>query len=271
MTQQAHVAVAVSGKRDLKGDDNIVRRALVRAFDVLDAELPRAAKVLLTGLAVGADTLAVEQALGRPRWTIAAVLPLPRGLYRDDFPDPPGPGSPRKRLDALLAHPQVTVREMAPLTDPATHAPAAAAGLRQPSQGSNELRDRHYEQQGLWLADNAALLIAVKPAAELPNLVGGTARIVAYRLGDELDAAARDVIATSQELQAPATSGRRGGPVWLIDAPRAAGNSRRRDHPFEILLPPGEGVGQRGFDERLAASLEPARHLAGNAQQVADG
>jgi hypothetical protein len=268
LTQQAHLAIAVSGKRDLKGDDNIVRRALARAFDVLDAEMPRAPKVLLTGLAVGADTLAVEQVLGRPRWTITAVLPLVRGLYCDDFPDPPGPGSPRKRLDALLAHPKVTVREMAPLTDPATGAPAAAGALRQPSQGSNELRDRHYEQQGLWLADNAALLIAVKPAADLPDLVGGTARIVAYRLGDELDAAAREVIAASQELRA--TGDRCAGPVWLIDAPRAA-NSRRRTHPFEILLPQGEDGGRRGFDERLAASLEPARRLGGYRQQVAEG
>jgi hypothetical protein len=264
---QAAVPIAISGKRRLDGEDELVRRALARAFDVLDAELPGAAKVLLTGLAVGADTLAAEQALGRPDWTATAVLPLARALYLDDFP-----AAPRRRLEALLADPRVGLREMAPLRDPATGAPAGAEALRQPPQGSNPLRDRHYEQQGLWLADNAALLIAVKPADEQPGLIGGTARIVAYRLSGKPDRAARAVIAASSELGATSPAAElHGGPVWLIDAPRPDATARRRDRPFQVLLPRGGDAppAPRRFAERVRLSLLPARRLVAPVSRLA--
>ncbi|MGH7092987.1 MAG: hypothetical protein ACREFB_05575, partial [Stellaceae bacterium] len=236
-------------------------------FALLDKRLPAAPKVLLTGLAVGADTIAAELVLGRPQWLIAAVLPLPRAVYLEDFPDQPGPGdalSPRQRLEDFLAHPQVKLRELAVLTDPATGLPSSAIALARQADHPNPLRDQHYEQLGLWLAETATLLIAVKPEQEGPGLLGGTARVVAYRLSGKPDRAARLVMAASREVPLPdPLDGGRGAPAWLIDAPLPDGVRRRQRHGFVPLLPPPDEARtvKRPFSRRLAISLRSARAL----------
>jgi len=240
VTRQAPMRIGITGKRDLGGQDAAVRHALAFAFDTLDADRPDTIKLLLTGLAEGADTIAAELALDRRRWRVAAILPFARDVYIEDFAGKPAASgaAPRQRLEGLLAHPKVEIRELMPLTNPITGRPATAAELRWPETGSNPLRDRHYEQQGLWLAAIADLLIAVKPEHEPPDRLGGTARIVAYRLGGKPDIAAREVIAASVELRPPRPlANGRGGAVWLIDLPRDDGHPPERDRPFKVLSP----------------------------------
>ncbi|HVC53971.1 MAG TPA: hypothetical protein VND87_18270 [Stellaceae bacterium] len=264
MTQNVPVLIAISGKRNLKDQEAAVRRALVRAFTLLDKRLTTAPKVLLTGLAAGADTIAAELVLGRPQWLIAAVLPLPRAVYLEDFPDQPGHGdapSPRRQIEDFLAHPQVKVRELAVLTDPATGMPATAEALARQADHPNPLRDQHYEQLGLWLAETATLLIAVKPEEEAPGLLGGTARVLAYRLSGKPDRDARQVMAASREVPLPdPLDGGRGAPAWLVDAPMPNGARRRQRHGFVPLLPPPDEARtiKRPFSRRLAISLRSA-------------
>lgn len=264
MTQNVPVLIAITGKRDLKDQEEAVRRALARAFALLDRRLPAVPKVLLTGLAAGADTIAAELVLDRPQWLIAAVLPLPCAVYLEDFSDEPdaaGAPSPRQRLERFLAHPRVKVREMAVLTDPATGAPATDPALARGAGGPNLLRDRHYEQLGLWLADTATLLIAVKPQIEHPGLLGGSARVLAYRLSGRPDPDARNVMAASREVPLPdPLDGGRGAPAWLIDAPITEGRRRRRPS-FTPLLPPQDEARtkDRPYSHRLGISLRAAR------------
>src|SRR5262249_15226486 len=106
----------------------------------------------------------------------------------------------------------------------------------------NPDRDDHYEQAGIYIAERCALLIAVMPANEEPGRVGGTARIVDYRLRGA-DAIAQRIIDHSQVLrQRDTLDSPQTRPVWLID-----------------LGPVGETSG----DPLRSVSLwEPVRHPA---------
>ena len=273
VTQRVPILVGVTGKRDLKGEDRSVRRRLGHALDTLDSELPHVPKVLLTALAVGADTLAAELVLDRPLWLVAAILPFARAIYLEDFPEVPAEASPPARLNALLDHPKTRIRTLAPLVNPATGEPASAEDLRRPDAGTNPLRDRHYEQLGLWLAETATLLLAVMPEDEPPERLGGTARVVAYRLSGQPDAAARAVIESSTELCLPEPlDAARGGPVWLIDAPAAAHDPAPAEAHLRILLPahePRHAAG--GYRSRLERSLRLARGFDGLARRTPQG
>jgi len=275
VTQRVPILVGVTGKRDLKGEDQRVRRQLSHALDLLDAELPHVPKVLLTALAVGTDTIAAELALDRPQWLVAAILPLARAVYLEDFPELAASPPPRARIAALLDHPKTRIRTLAPLINPATGEPATAGELQRPPEGPNPLRDRHYEQLGLWLAESATLLIAVMPEDESPERLGGTARVVAYRLNGQPDAAARAVMETSVEIAVPEPlDAARGGPVWLIDAPAADRDRAKPQRHPKILFPPHEPprAGDT-FRSRLARSLRLARGFDGLARRTpgADG
>lgn len=279
------VFVGITGKRDLKGQDDYVRHCLHAAFEMLDQELPNAPKVLLSGLAAGADTIAVELALARADWLVAAILPMAREAYLEDFSDePPAPGSgngsvsatpsPRQTIEALLDHPKVKVRTLAHLVDERTGAPYSAARLKNSDGMPNELRSSHYEQLGLWLAETATVLLAVMPAEEMPDRLGGTARVVDYRLTGRPDRQARQVLQQSVEVcePKPLDQGRL-GPLWLIDAPVASDRSASFD-PFSIWPVDArhERVGdRRHLAERMRASLTLARGFDGLARRMTRG
>jgi len=269
VTAPVPILVGVTGKRDLKGEDDYVRQRLAQAFDILDRQVPDAPKVLLTGMAIGADLIAAELAVARPNWLVAAVLPMALDLYLEDWTElaaEPCGGSAaaataRERLAALLQQRKVKVCALPPLRDPHTGAPRTADALHVGAGAINELRRQHYEQLGLWLARTATLLIAVAPDGEQPGQLGGTARIVDYRLAGRPDAAARAVMRTSDVVCEPLPLDVAGfGPVWLIDAPQAAPRHDERK-PFRVLFPKGEEP--RGehwpFARELRASLTAAR------------
>jgi hypothetical protein len=229
------ILIGITGKRDLCGKDEAVRRAIAAAFDLLDKVLPASTKVLLTGLAAGADGLGAEEALHRPNWRVVAVLPFERTLYAQDFDDEGA------LLERMLGHPLVTTRILEPLCG-RDGKPLTPAELARVEGQQNLERTAHYEQAGLFIAERCALLIAVKPASELPGRVGGTARIVASRL-NEPDATAHSVIARSSELKprAPLEASPT-GPVWLIDLETVDHTHRSPLNAVAPLHPTKSGV-----------------------------
>jgi hypothetical protein len=244
VVERVPILIGITGKRDLKGQDETVRQRLGLAFDEIDRQTPRAPKVLLSGMAIGADTIAAELATKRPDWLVAAVLPFDKGTYLEDFS-----GDQRAVLEAWLAHPKVKTCPLPLLDNPYTGKPCTRAELRNSPNTTNPLRVLHYEQLGLWLARAATLLIAVLPADEQPDQPGGTARVVQYRLSGRPDATARlvmsasEVVCRSLELDTAAL-----GPAWLIDAPtdRPAGS-----HPFTACLDERDKQTLDDSDERI--------------------
>jgi len=211
----APLLVGITGKLDLKGADAAVRAALDAAFERLDKRCPGTPKVLLSALARGADTVAAEVALARPGWRVVAPLPFSAALYLEDF-DEAGAAT----LNGLLADPKVRSFVVDPMHKPARGATYSEAELSR-THGDGAPRTDHYEQAGLFIAERAAILIAVMDAAEPPGRVGGSARIVHHRLTGDLDADAARVVAGSVVLQdPPRLVDRQTGPVWVVDLAR---------------------------------------------------
>lgn len=212
--------VGITGKRDLLGKDQSVRRALGACFALLDDALPATRKILMTGLAAGADTLAAEIALARG-WKVIAVLPFALDEFARDFD---ADGARRLRALADPGHGSLQdpakgrVITLPPLLDPSTGRATEAAALVQADEQSNPIRNDHYEQIGHFIAERCALLIAVMSAGERPDRVGGTARVIQYRLRGPFDAVADRIAAQSQVLRQPMDLDTpQGGPVWLVD------------------------------------------------------
>lgn len=232
------ILVGLSGKRDLGGREDEVRCALGRAIDAIDEAFPDTPKVLVSGLAEGVDMLATEVALRRRSWRAMALLPMPLDAYRGTLGSDPA----RTRFDGLLEHRKVRYRVLAPL----------AAGVpRTPGSHGPE-----YEQLGLWLATNTAVLLAVMSGEEQPGKLGGTARVVAHRLRGEPDNEARDVIAHSVEVAEPLPlQPPEAEPVLLLDLATSPGG----EPPLRLLLPPE--ARRRGAEAVPADAGALRRHL----------
>ena len=243
----APIVIGITGKRDLDGREEAVRGAIGRLLRRLDDRYPSSPKILLSALAEGADTIAAEEALARKDWQVVASLPLPLDLYAEDFS-----AEGKARLRGLAADPRVKSMELPLLRAPASGAELDRAALRRREGVPNPLRTEHYEQVGLFIADRSTILIAVMPAGEKPDRVGGTARIVHYRLNGPFDEASRDVLGRSQILRPPELlDTTRSGPVWLVD-PASAGTLG--DFPASALLPPERTVGWPRTPSRLLAA-----------------
>jgi hypothetical protein len=274
VAQRVPILVGITGKRDLKGQDALVRERLAETFAILDREAPDAPKVLLSGMAEGADTIAAELAVARPDWLVAAVLPLPLESYLEDFPDTPPEASaaqrgskaltPRQTIEKWLAHPKVKTCALPPMRNPRTGRPCTIDELRYRDGEDNTLRMRHYEQLGLWLATASTLLIAVMPQGEQPDKTGGTARVVHYRLTGRPDPIVRGVMRASDAVCPPLQLDTAVlGPVWLIDAPSEQPGSPP-PHPFTIRRHDAEEPGDDAphpFARELSASLTVVRGI----------
>ncbi len=180
MQEAIPILVGLSGKRDLGPHAAAAGATLDAVLAALECAFPHAPKVLVSGLAAGADILGTQLALDRG-WRAIALLPFDRTCYRATLP-----AEAQETFDTLLAHPGVQVRTLSPLRPDApacgtTHGP-------------------EYEQLGLFLADNTPVMIALMPADEKPGRLGGTGRVVAHRCRREPDVQAQDVIGRSQDL-----------------------------------------------------------------------
>lgn len=203
--------VGVTGKRDLMGQDAQIRAAFQTAFDLIDQRLPRTPKVLLSSLAVGADSIAAEAALARAGWTVIAPLPFRREIYEADFEEP----DDLARLRALLEHPRLRVLELSPLRHPGSEVPYAPEEVRRTSP-SSPARTLHYEQAGLYILERCGVLIAVVDPDEAAGRVGGTGRILQSRLCGLDDTALKIRRDSVELLQEGGLADPRGGPVWRI-------------------------------------------------------
>ncbi len=174
----------------------------------------------MTALAAGSDSIAAEEALGRTSWSVIAVLPLELELYAQDFDE-----AGVERLRRLVADSKLKTIVLPPLTDPRSGLTFSSAALARLPGASNPDRSDHYEQVGLFIAKHSTLLLAVMDAGERPGRVGGTARIVDYRLRGVIDESAARVIARSRELWLPSELDHPPtGPVWMLNL-AVAGNS----------------------------------------------
>jgi hypothetical protein len=241
MTERTLVPVilGITGKRDLKGAGAAVRASFRRIFDLFDARVPNTPKIVLSALAEGADTVAAEEAVRRDGWQVVAPLPLSLDLYLQDFD--PGPAS---HLRELVAHPKVRSFALEPLRDQSGNEPLAADQLVRRDGHRSAERTAHYEQVGLYIAERCAILLAVMPDDEQPGLIGGTARIVDYRIRGEFDADARDIVRRSAVLrEMPPLDRPPSGPAWVIDLATVERLSADDGlHPFTVRLPADERV-----------------------------
>jgi hypothetical protein len=250
------VVVGITGKRDIKGKDEVVREALRQALGELDARFPNTPKILLSALAEGADTIAAEEALARSGWQVVAPIPLRLDLYLQDFAAPAA-----DNLGKLLEHPNVDMLELDPLVDPTTGKAFELSELSRRPDGSNEGRSLHYEQVGLFIAQNCALMLAVMPADERPGRVGGTARVVDYRLRGKPDRDARSVLEHSNVLRKPILLDQANtGPVWLIDLDAEDSKQAGLSRWIKVLLPDSE-IPETSETSETSQSATPDRQL----------
>jgi hypothetical protein len=169
--------VGVTGHRDLS-PDNLpqVREALGAILHELKERLPESTMRIKTGMAAGADLLAVQTAL-ELGFGVDAVLPMPLADYSADFDS-----DSLAQLRKLLAHPQISCAEL-PFTAQEADA-AAAAGM--------SLRDARYSVLTQTLSRSCSLLIALWDG-ESSILPGGTGDTVLRYLGVRSDRNKDDV------------------------------------------------------------------------------
>lgn len=274
MSTRFPLLIGITGKRKFDKDDAANDRAIAHCvgeklkaiFVRLERDYPNTPKIVLTGLAYGADLIAAQAALAidSPNWAVAAILPFKAELFEEDF-RPEGSEDWRRRIEehakafrdtialsdaARHPQPRVMVREL-PLL--AADGDGAARLSRDSPAYDAELRRNHYEQVGQFIADAATILIAVMPADERAagKADGGTARIVACRRAGRPDAPGQAVARRSAILRHewPELVRPPGGSVWLIE-PKADGFDAAAD-------------GERTFPATVLPALieEPHEHV----------
>jgi len=147
------IVIGVTGHRDLPLEDLPILEKVVREhLSEFDKAAPTRPKLLLTGLAEGADRLAARCAMDL-RWQVAAVLALPADQFEQDFSDQ----ASRREFRALLGR-----CAWVQLADPATIS-----------------RPDCYAQVGNFICANAHWLIALWDGDETAVIKeGGTAWVV---------------------------------------------------------------------------------------------
>lgn len=268
------ILVGVTGKRsfarDPQEDDRLAAVAAERLrafFDRLDRRFPHAPKVLLTGAAYGADTIAAQAARERASWSVVLVLPFEADVFRKDFRADPADGvegaaRAKRRLaafDALLEEASAppdsrrVMLRVLPLLDGPDGQPVRALRLDRDGENDRALRHAHYEQVGQFIAEAAMVMVAVLSGPKSQQQVkadGGTTRVIACRRAGRPDDAGAEVARRSRilrnhwdSLHAPPA-----GHVWLIDVHELA---RQAD----ILVPLAEHDVDEVYKDCLAHPL----------------
>jgi hypothetical protein len=164
--------VGVSGHRDLHEDTlHNLRGAVADILTELKKRLPHSEVRLMSGMATGADLLAVQVAL-ELGFCVDAILPMSLEHYAADFD-----AESFTLLQSLLAHPSVNSVEL-PLS-PAAEEAAVAAGISQ--------RDARYTVVTQTLTRGCSLLLALWDGKSSTLLPGGTADTVLRYLGARTD------------------------------------------------------------------------------------
>lgn len=154
--------IGITGHRDISEKDiDKLRADLREAFSSVAQQLPNIPVRVVSGLASGADTIALEVAL-ELGLEVRAVLPMPLASYRQDFE-----GEALGTLETLLNNPRLEVTEI-PMF---------------PANDTSQNRDAQYSLLADYLARRSNLLIAIWDG-EINGLPGGTSDVVMRYLGD---------------------------------------------------------------------------------------
>ena len=141
-----------------------IRQRVRELLAQLQHDFPRTPLIVLSALAEGGDQLVAQEALTLGA-RLVAPLPLPRGIYAQDFDN----DSARTAFDALCLKAHVIELPLQP-----GHSAA------QVERGSVE-RDRQYARAGVFIARHCHLLLAIWDGKQSERL-GGTAQVVDYYL-----------------------------------------------------------------------------------------
>lgn len=247
--------IAVTGHRRLDpADHDDLRQTVESLFTQLHQRLPGVQVELVSGLATGADQIAVEAALAAGL-KVHALLPMPLDMYLEDFDE-----AGRLLLQTTLADPRVqcTALGLPPGID------AAAASVPGPA------RDALYVALAERLQEGTSILLALWDGEDL-GLPGGTGDTVLRYLGLVTDNVPRTPHKlTLPPATSPAMDGER--PVfWLRTrrpgsppAPQGAGGFLGIADDGEIVV-----TGTQ-LPESLAAELDKLVDYARNATSHAD-
>ncbi len=227
------LVVGVSGHRDPHPDGLVrMREGLLRTLDLLAGELPNTPLLVLSGLAAGADQLAVqwssEWARSRPlpsggaRIRCIGVLPFPLEEYRRDFP----PGRETEELESALARCAYSFALPEPGPDGALRAFDVP-----------DVRDQGYRDLGLFVARQSDIVVAFWDGkATLKR--GGTADVVNFCSAGGLQAIDRilwDCPSSPFQATRPLLVPEERVPVVHVETPRRGDGS----------VPPSVGEGLR--------------------------
>lgn len=272
----------------------------------LDRDFPNTPKLLVTGGAMGADLVAAEAARAAgPLWRVVFLLALSPDLFREDFTPPPNVAeSERAAWEAWCTEQRdafqqfveggAAVRVLPGLQT--ADGPADRARLSRSSPGYDKgLRRAHYEQVGLWLAENATLLVAIGDAREIAResarrkriapkpkqADGGTPRVVAHRRFGHPDREGAAVARMGEVARHdwPAARPAPSRSAWVIDPgrppPPGSPSKAYPVHAFKPIDPPGRRRSHRGGPYAAPvrgshASLRLARAFDGFARDLRD-
>jgi hypothetical protein len=208
--------IAVTGHRDLAPEDEAYYQTVLAAIlDGLMKQYAYTRPLLLTGLAVGADTIAAKLALSKDIGYVA-VLPMPLEVYRTDFKTEAADQDFQYLLDRAEGVIELPLAQGSTLADIAHDGPA---------------RDRQYEDLGRFLVNYSQVLVAVWDQDKRIK-PGGTAQVVSFKLHR---------FPTGAHFEPLNASG--AGPVYIISARRASGEGSG------ALLGPHQQDYPKGSDE----------------------
>jgi hypothetical protein len=189
------LVLAITGHRDLDPDDyGRLETQIGNIFSELGEKYPATPLLLLSGLAEGADRIAVRAAKAKTIPYIA-VLPMTVESYRKDFENP----SSKVEFDELLSGADRCIE--LPTDDEFTPDETGQLG---------KARDEQYVRLGRYLVQYSQILIAIWDGSRTTK-VGGTSHVVVMKLREE----------PSTEIRNSAWRNWNGaGPVYVLPARR---------------------------------------------------
>jgi len=167
------LVVAVSGHKDLYPEDSgEITRRICEVLEDQSRRYPHTPILVLTGMAEGADRLAIAavnrlQEQGNERISWMPILPMPRDLFLEDFRTTES----RKAFEELTA--QRTLVEL-PLHP--------GNSFEQVEVADSEARTQQYADLADFLVNTSQILIAIWNGHET-GLSGGTSELVKRKLG----------------------------------------------------------------------------------------
>lgn len=150
--------VAISGHRDPRAPEDVMQRCR-EVFQFVQEKSPNTPKILLSGMAEGADQIAAKVAI-EMGWQVVAVLPMPYEDYQNDFD-----GIAQMHLAQLLEGCKQVIE--LPLVDP-----------EQVDSDVSEPRQQQYRNLGVFMIRHAQLMVLCWDGDDsLQALPGGTLEV----------------------------------------------------------------------------------------------